>query len=175
MDEADRKKLLERSERNLQRVPGYGELAPTEKELIKVFAVLWPLFEERCCGRNANKNSLKAFSARVKAGDREVNDAFHYFFDRYKVGPDANNLFHVLCSGRMQDDENQGAEIKRCLQKVLVRTASPEDRLLAVLLVVYRLRNNLLHGNKYEQLARQTANFEHALSVLNWCVEKHGR
>lgn len=52
----------------------------------------------------------------------------------------------------------------------------PRDRLLTVLMVVWRFRNNLFHGEKWAyQLQDQLPNFTHANAVLMRLLERHGR
>ena len=56
------------------------------------------------------------------------------------------------------------------------RAEGPErDRLLTVMMIVWRFRNNLFHGEKWAyQLQGQHANFTHANAVLMRLLERHG-
>ena len=52
--------------------------------------------------------------------------------------------------------------------------AQPAERVAAVLIIVYRFRNNLFHGEKWEyQLEGQLENFQQASSVLVQAIEWH--
>jgi hypothetical protein len=52
----------------------------------------------------------------------------------------------------------------------------PRDRMLALLMIVWRLRNNLFHGAKWAyQLRDQRENFTQANSVLMRMLEQHGQ
>jgi hypothetical protein len=52
----------------------------------------------------------------------------------------------------------------------------PRDRMLALLMIVWRLRNNLFHGAKWAYgLRDQRANFIRANSVLMRLLERHGQ
>jgi len=52
----------------------------------------------------------------------------------------------------------------------------PRDRILALLMIVWRLRNNLFHGAKWAyQLRDQRENFTQANSVLIRMLEQHGQ
>ena len=49
----------------------------------------------------------------------------------------------------------------------------PRDRVLTVLMIVWRFRNNLFHGEKWAyQLEGQLGNFTHANSVLMRLLER---
>ena len=47
------------------------------------------------------------------------------------------------------------------------------ERIVALLIIVYRLRNNLFHGQKWtgDQLGRQFDNFTHANGILMSALE----
>tara|TARA_B100000614_G_scaffold111617_1_gene100153 strand:- start:1007 stop:1162 length:156 start_codon:yes stop_codon:yes gene_type:complete len=48
--------------------------------------------------------------------------------------------------------------------------------LLTVLIIVWRFRNNLFHGEKWAyQLQGQLSNFTHANAVLMRLLERHGQ
>ncbi len=50
------------------------------------------------------------------------------------------------------------------------------DRLLTVLMIIWRFRNNFLHGEKWAyNLQGQVQNFTHANSVLMQLLEQHGQ
>ena len=63
------------------------------------------------------------------------------------------------------------------LQSVLDgRNNDARDRLLTVLIIVWRFRNNLFHGEKWAyQLQGQLPNFTHANAVLMRLLERHGQ
>ncbi|WP_217431917.1 hypothetical protein [Duganella vulcania] len=53
--------------------------------------------------------------------------------------------------------------------------SDPRDCLLTVLMIVWRFRNNLFHGAKWNyQLQDQLTNFTHANAILMRLLEKHG-
>jgi hypothetical protein len=53
---------------------------------------------------------------------------------------------------------------------------APRDRMLALLMIVWRLRNNLFHGAKWAYgLRDQLDNFRQANSVLMRLLERHGQ
>ncbi len=81
--------------------------------------------------------------------------------------------FHALCHGRVGDEPQQGVGIQETLEE-LFNADDPDLKatVQAVLLTIYRLRNNLLHGNKYDGIANQRENFSHSLRVINALIER---
>ncbi|MGI6855160.1 hypothetical protein [Mesorhizobium sp. 1B3] len=52
----------------------------------------------------------------------------------------------------------------------------PHDRLLTVLMIVWRFRNNFFHGEKWAyRLQGQLQNFTHANAILMRLLERHGQ
>ena len=62
-------------------------------------------------------------------------------------------------------------------KKVLQSTdVSPDDVAAAVLIIVYRFRNNLFHGAKWlYEFREQIKNFNHANTALMKAVELHNK
>jgi len=53
---------------------------------------------------------------------------------------------------------------------------NPRDRVLSLLMIVWRLRNNLFHGAKWAyELRGQRDNFTHANCVLMRMLDRHGQ
>ncbi|MEZ5750876.1 MAG: hypothetical protein R3D60_02550 [Paracoccaceae bacterium] len=172
--------LIDETERLLCEIEGYGTLSPDEKELIRFFAVAWSLFEERCLERNGGMATISCLAERSDwraHGEEPVCRAFGYFYHRYFIDDEHETRFHSLCFGRNNDPENDPAQKLRKRLASLSKEESPTDPQILefVLLVIYRLRNNLLHGNKNDNISGQTDNFFHALSVINFCVEHNLR
>src|SRR5690606_20315246 len=72
--------------------------------------------------------------------------------------------------------------LRRPDQRDLIRSVldgsndDPRDRLLTVLMIVWRFRNNLFHGEKWAyKLQGQPQNFTHANAVLMRVLERHGQ
>ena len=61
------------------------------------------------------------------------------------------------------------------MKKVLAgETSEPEEIAAAVLIIVYRFRNNLFHGVKWSyELQGQLENFTHANTALMQAIELH--
>ena len=154
-----------------QFVPGYADLNGEERTAISDFTLLWSAMEGRVLHTNASPTSLLAavnalaHRGRLRLGSFEASLA--YFRDRYFQGgeftyrfdnllfrkPDCRPLVEAVLSGK--DDD---------LEHVVD----------ALLLITYRLRNNLFHGAKWAYgIREQQANFRHASDVLMCIIELH--
>lgn len=152
--------------------PGYAVLPVADQEVLAGFLFLWSLFEAKTLGEQGNPDAICAAAERWR--DRAPLDAegmtraLRYFRDRYfaEGGPTAH--FHDLRfrSGGHRD----------LVEAVLAGARDdPVEQAAAVLLIVYRLRNNLFHGVKWQYgLAGQRDNFEHANHALMAALTVNG-
>jgi hypothetical protein len=167
--------ILARSRRNLDTIPGYPDLPKREKELIDMFSILWPLCEERCFQTRANPKKIYEFSHSSSEVGPEVQACYDYFRIRYTQGPKAIERLEALCPGGggcIKVEGRPALTVKDALQNFFASDPTDVEKLRCVLLVVYRLRNNLYHGTKLATLSGQEDNFRHALAVANWCIEQ---
>jgi len=158
-------------------VEGYDGLTKWQRSVLRAFPLAWALFEERCLQRDARPGRIRTFVQGVlleDVGSEEVLGAFRYFQNRYFVAPHHDDRFHALCFGRDHEPaNNQGISVRDRLTALQqADNASESEKAEFALLVVYRLRNNLLHGNKLDNIAGQTENFTYALRVLNHFIER---
>jgi hypothetical protein len=128
------------------------------------FALMWNMFEALACQRSAN----------VRAIEEKVNDIYcrnllrsedfipylEYFQNRYLTAGQVNETFDKL---RFRDHDKKEL-VKNVMQGEL---DDPNNIVLALLLVVFRLRNNLFHGEKnIYRLNFQIDNFKVANQIL---------
>ena len=90
--------------------------------------------------------------------------ALDYFRNRYVDEGTTNDSFNDLFQ-RGRRDEVSGVLCCEDQQLDKQRIA------LAILLIVHRIRNNLLHGNKLRQLPDQFENFVYANRVLKLAIK----
>jgi hypothetical protein len=152
--------------------PGFNHLAKDEQAAITDFALLWSLFESRVLNTHGNVKAIcDAVKAWQNAGmldadaiDAELayfrqryyaNGAFTYHFDHLHFrAPDREPLVRAVIDGSDTD---------------------PRSRVAAVLIIVFRYRNNLFHGVKWQyKLQGQLGNFSTANDVLMKVLERHG-
>ena len=157
-----------------QYAPGFQGLCPEAREAIKHFLFLWSLFEFEVLRKSGNATAIVRVARRWwDAGLFNDDDPFAqhlaYFRDRYYRDGDFTSHFENL-NFRNGD---------RCdlVEKVLRNETTDRSEIVAALLIiVYRFRNNLFHGEKWAyRLEDQLANFNHANDVLMRAIELHGR
>lgn len=148
---------------------GYGQLEADERQAIRDFAVLWSLFEGMLLGKYASFGKLAALvealhDAHPVANDR-LDEAFAYFSGRYTGGADQDRLFRGLRFAKGWPAEF----VLRALRDV---DCSAAERTSALLFIVYRLRNNLFHGEKWtDKLRGQRDNFHQANMTMIAVIE----
>lgn len=112
---------------------------------IRNFFIFWNSFEKIVCDENANFTTIhtKIETLRLDNQNTDVNSLFDYFRDRYTSGNRTNHRFEELCF------RNGDQEWKDLTKTTLENDNNvTTDRLLSILFISLRLRNNLFHGIK---------------------------
>lgn len=130
------------------------------------FTLMWGLFEGVVCENRANINLFQRFSTRIefeKAPQEhfnEINECFNFWHLRYRKTNKSEIQFKNL---RLRSNDKP-----ELVASVLDGNEhKPADKLLALLIIVYRLRNNLFHGIKsLEKLDDQVLNLTTASFYL---------
>jgi hypothetical protein len=145
-------------------IPGFADLEPEEREAIMHFTLLWSLFEARALNRAASSGAIDALARRL-VRDRRVDaegfaEPLVYFRNRYFQKGIPTHHYNFLNLRR-----NDQPDLVRAVLGGNNETFA--DYLSVLLIVVYRLRNNLFHGEKWVYgLRAQRANFEHVNKIL---------
>lgn len=153
--------------------PGFAELPLPDRTAIFDFAFLWSLFEGRVMNKYARADRIRERVDEWTANGTLAADLYDveldYFRIRYFVdGQFSHNFEHL----HLRDSDHPQL-VQAVLQGV---NNEPRDRMLALLMIIWRLRNNLFHGVKWEyHLRDQRENFGHANQVLVRLLECHGR
>jgi len=155
------------------RAPGFRDLPDADRRAIFDFAFLWSLFEAQVMGNFARADRIRQkVDAWAEAGmlEAELYDAeLAYFQNRYFADGALTHHFPFLALRPSDHPELLQAVIEGANQ-------DPRDRMLALLMIVWRLRNNLFHGAKWAYgLRDQRENFTRANSVLMRLLERHGQ
>ena len=141
-----------------------------EKKAIGDFCLLWSLFEARCLNEHGNVTALAQIVEKLKprlVPHTVVDASLAYFQNRY-VDEQAFNyrftLLHFRPGDRQQD-----------VEAVLLGSVTDISSVLtALLIIVYRLRNNLFHGPKWRYALReQLENFRTANGLLMLTMDLH--
>lgn len=137
-------------------------LQEADIENIKNFALLWNLFETKCCRKNANPGSINAFIDRqidilkLDTLDFAFNDFFNWYsdssrFNALKLTGENKTIVEKVLSGEYQDKNN---------------------KIKFIMAVIHRYRNNLFHGEKnLLTIETQENSFKIANEVLQYMIE----
>ena len=151
------------------RIGQYANLSVQERKAIRDFAMLWSFFEESWLNNAGSIPSIiDAVDHRVAAGDQldNLTPSLLYFKQRYF--PEGVESPHYP---RLQVPANRDRIIREVLQPQAVPSTRPA--LKALLVIVYRLRNNFLHGEKWDYAFQgQLANFQHANRILMTSMDR---
>ena len=149
----------------------FQELAPQDRDAIMHFTLLWSYFEDQALENNASPKKIVDSAGRferlgrLKPAALEVDLA--YFQDRYFQNGDFTWRFEGLFRENL---DKEALDLVRSVRNG--EKTNTGDRIAALLLIIYRLRNRLMHGDKWdEDLGGQIDNFMHANNVLMKALE----
>lgn len=146
------------------------QLSGEDIDSVRNFSLLWNLFEGLVFNRKASVVKMKSVVSDMHVqGKLNIDDYsifLNYFSNRYiKKGKTEDRFYGLyLRSGDMPE----------LVESVLKgNEKAPEKILLALLIIVYRYRNNLFHGIKsMYDLPNQVENFKIANQLLMVFMEK---
>lgn len=108
------------------------------------FAVIWNLFEKKKMGNNASIAKVSRFVEGLQNIENiNVTEIFEYFKNRYTNNTDHPNLFEAL---RWRDKEKDKKD--ETYRILTLENPIGKDKIKAILYIIFRLRNNLFHGEK---------------------------
>lgn len=155
------------------KIPDYAQLNDAERRAISQFSLLWAAFEGMVCNTAANPTLLLQVPLTLQNNETlesvDSYDAINYFRNRYFQNGDFTHFFNGLHLER-------GSRKDQELVMSVISGASngPVEVLQTLLLVCYRLRNNLFHGVKLQYgIAGQLENFQHACGILMAVMDRH--
>jgi hypothetical protein len=152
-----------------QNGPGFSHLSAAERDAISQFSLLWSLFEKEVLGGHGSVGAIEdaagewhtkgLLTAQTFAGE------LAYFRGRYYANGDFTYRFshlHLEKSGNPQIVPNV----------LSGKSDDPRTVAAAVLIIVFRYRNNFFHGEKWVyELREQDQNFAHANAILIRAIE----
>ena len=135
------------------------------------FSLLWSFFEARTLNTHASANAILSLTHEWASSDRLRFELFAeslaYFQTRYFQNGNSTNYFSGL---NLRPNDNP-ALVSAVLKG---ENKNHSDSVAALLIVVFRLRNNLFHGVKWADGIRgQLANFTNANAALMAALETH--
>lgn len=122
-------------------------------QMATVFLLLWPILETQIFNGDMSHNQMKqvAGSAVGKIPRRELDEISQHFYERYQD----RRMYNGLVQGR------NWPKIERILDKPFIRVYENE-KILLLIFVVYRYRNNIFHGIK---TIRQWQNYSYEIQL----------
>lgn len=149
---------------------GFNNLAPEEVAAIQDFMLLWSAFEAEMVNSHADGPALVDLARRIgnpvqhQLGGIEAELA--YFRDRYWQ----NDTTTALAANLKLDYYKP--PVKKIAYGFLSGSEHDAAEVLAgLLLVIYRLRNNMFHGPKWAYgIQGQVDNFTKSSAVLKWVL-----
>lgn len=151
----------------------YGgiRLTPKTQEAVSSFTTMWNFFESTLCDNRASvaafERALRSYRPRdlSQATAQALADCLAFWQFRYRTpegfGERFEGLYFRPADRRAHVEAVFAADI-----------AAPEDQMLALMIIIYRLRNNLFHGLKsLEMLNDQVQNLANATRCLAAILE----
>jgi hypothetical protein len=148
---------------------GYVELSAPEREAIMHFSLLWGLFEGFALNQSASARKIHELVQSWVRDGRLTEDYFTQEFDYFKRRYFTNGTASQYFAG-LNLRPNDMPELVRAV--LAGNDTALVSKIAALLIIVYRLRNNLFHGHKWAySISDQLDNFNHANAVLMKSVD----
>lgn len=147
-----------------QWIDNYLHISIDTEEYVEVrnFLILWNIFEAKWfkCNFGRNKSNIQ----NIHLASDIVNQTLQYLQRRYITNGSINERFMKLRLG------NNDMTSVQCV--LLGRSNNSCDIIKAIIMIIYRYRNNLFHGEKdIASLPIQKDNFIYANKFLIACLE----
>lgn len=134
---------------------------------VKNFSLLWNVFEKKVCDTRCSIPILEKKLNLVDFDLNEFEEHLEYFKNRYISEGQINQRFDHL---RVNNLKYKGLVIN----VLLGDETEDSDIILALMVIVYRYRNNLFQGNKdILHLNTQEVNFHHANQILKKILNEY--
>lgn len=139
----------------------WSRLTAVEKRAIRDFPILWAHFELYATRRNANPESIIDAVVRlnIRSEHEAVRDSLTYFSARFFPNAQEDPRYQAVRIRAVDDT--------RVRQVLIGGNRHISERLTVALLIVNRLRNNFLHGEKAANgFEDQLDNFKNCNAIL---------
>jgi hypothetical protein len=148
-------------------INNYYGVSLDEEELrpILFFSLLWNVFESVACNSNANIQTIvkkvNEEHQRLPFNQGNYSESLDYFRSRYIKDGQPTASFRSFSFERNEDWKSRVANV------LISNRTETSELITALLVIVYRYRNNLFHGVKdIPTIEGQKTNFENANKVL---------
>jgi len=149
-----------------QRTLGGTDLLPEATAAVANFTMMWNLFEGVLCGNHANIREFERIAQELSGGQlsteetASLDECLAFWSFRYRTPEGFASRFDRL-NFRPNDKRNLVEEVLSGTRHEL------SDRALALMIIAYRLRNNLFHGLK---TIKTLNNQVHNLNTASRCL-----
>lgn len=139
----------------------YGiQLQDKDLKSVRDFSLVWNIFEATVCDTNFSITKVEQALRNKNFNLDDFVPFLEYFKDRYISNNNTNQRFEML-HFRPNDKKDFVAEV------LLGQHSGTKQIILALVIIVFRFRNNLFHGLKdIRFIDEQKSNFDNANSVL---------
>ena len=153
----------------------YNELNEQKIKEILYFTLIWNIFENKCCDRNAKISTHPRKIAQNINGvsEQKINQIFDYFKNRYIANGTINKIFKDFSF----DKNNSFNEYKKFVkEKLEAQKVILKEQIQVLLYIAFRLRNNLYHGVKdVKKLYEQNENFRQINIFLMEIIDNYSK
>lgn len=148
----------------------YTDIVEEDMSSVLHFCLMWSLFESKVCEKHASVGKIKSFTKRLNKEKSLKQTDFDpyllYFQKRYLTKGKTNDRFDKLRISSIYREH-----VESVLKKEETKNASI---ILALLIIIYRLRNTLFHGEKpIIALNDQNINFDVSNRFLAQVLDLH--
>jgi hypothetical protein len=149
-----------------QNTYGGTRLTPEATAAVANFTMMWNLFEGIVCGNDANVRQFEVLAAGLSKAAvaldamNSIEDCLAFWTLRYRTPEGFADRFLELYF--RNNDRREVVE-----EVLLGQRQSLSDKVLALMLIVYRLRNNLFHGLKTLEMLNDQV---HNLNTASRCL-----
>lgn len=149
---------------------GFNKLEPEEVSAIQDFMLLWSAFEAEMVNSRADGPALVDLARRIGNAVQlqlgGISAEMDYFRDRYW-----QNGAATMRAAELKLDKYKPQVEKIAYDFLNGSEQDPAAVLAGLLLVIYRLRNNMFHGPKWAYgIQGQYDNFTKCSAVLKWVL-----
>lgn len=146
----------------------YYQIDDTKLQSIFYFSLIWNLFEKELCAKDGNIRvhpEQHSTQYAEKINQELLSQVFDYFQDRYALNGSKTQKYESF-EFKSEDIKNE------VFENLTIDKPTVKQKLKAILLIAFRLRNNLFHGEKQvEMLYEQNENFAQVNLLLTHLID----
>lgn len=111
------------------------------------FAILWSCFERYCCNNHCNSSILKNKSELISISDEKAKILHDTLKKRMEINNNNTNDY-IQCGLYPKGSNQHSKDDELYMEQFINDSDKPNDNIIGCLLVIQRIRNNMMHGLK---------------------------